>query len=275
MSNRIISRVLHKLNIPARFSGVIQAVTGRHYAALVENMYARAHAEYDGITFDISSALALWRAQTHRTKEPQTIAWIDTFAPGEVLFDIGANVGVFSLYAARHRDAAVYAFEPSPLNFSTLCRNVALNKLSDNVSPFCVAMSDKTVIDQLHMSSLAVGAAHTGFKTPLNEFGKPIAVVHRQASLGFSMDDFIRIFNLPAPHHIKIDVDGAEAVVVKGMHNILRDPRLKTVMIELPCRVGDQLPSLLQDFIEAGFAVVREDHPDGDTRLSNYLLKRL
>lgn len=274
MSNHIIHRILRKLNIPARFAHVMQVMTGRHYASLTEAMYGRAHQEYNDITFDTSSSLALWRAQTHRTKEPQTIAWIDTFAPGEVLFDVGANVGVFSLYAARHSHAKVYAFEPSPLNFATLCRNVALNKLSENVSPFCVALSDKTVIDQLHMSSLAVGAAHTGFKSPLNEFGKPIEVVHRQASLGFSMDDFIRIFNLPAPHHIKIDVDGAEAVVVKGMHNTLRDPGLKSVLIELPCRVGDQLPALLEDFIAAGFIVAREDHPDGDARLSNYLLKR-
>ncbi|HEY0901291.1 MAG TPA: FkbM family methyltransferase [Micavibrio sp.] len=274
MSNHIIQRALRKLNIPARFASAVHFMTGGYYAALTEAMYARAHQSYDGITFDVSSSLALWRAQTHRTKEPQTIAWIDTFAPGDVLFDVGANVGVFSLYAARHRNVMVYAFEPSPLNFATLCRNVALNKLSDQVSPFCVALSDKTVIDQLHMSSLAVGAAHTGFKTPLNEFGKPIEVVHRQASLGFSMDDFIKIFNLPAPHHIKIDVDGAEAVVVRGMHHTLRDPRLKTVLIELPCRVGDQLPALLQDFVAAGFVVAREDHPDGDARLSNYLLKR-
>jgi len=43
--------------------------------------------------------LPVFRANTLLTKEPETIAWIDTFEPGETLWDIGANVGVYSLYA--------------------------------------------------------------------------------------------------------------------------------------------------------------------------------
>lgn len=270
----MIKRIANKLDPVGRLADGLALVMGDSISSLSEAVRGRARKEYGGIVFDISSGLAQWRAKTHLSKEPGTIRWIDSFSAGDVFYDIGANVGVYSLYAARIRGARVYAFEPSPFNFSTLCHNVALNDLSDSMSPFCLALSDRTVIDSLHISSLQVGAAHTGFQNPVNEFGKPLNAVHKQATLGFRMDDFIRIFGAPAPQHIKIDVDGAEALVIAGMAETLKDSSLLSMLVELPARSAGALPASLQPIIGAGFEIAQEEHPDRDVRLSNYILKR-
>ena len=58
------------------------------------------------------------------SKEPITLAWIDTFKDGETLYDIGANVGMYTIYAAVMRKANVYAFEPEALNYAELNKNI-------------------------------------------------------------------------------------------------------------------------------------------------------
>lgn len=271
----MIKKIARKLNLIGRAADFSYLVLGDLFPVFVESVHQRASKNYHGIVFDTSSALTQWRAETHLTKEPGTILWIDGFAAGDVFYDVGANVGVYSLYGAIHKDIKVYSFEPSPFNFSTLCRNIALNGLSERVSAFCLALSDRTVLDNLHISSLQVGAAHTGFQNPVNEFGQPLNAVHKQATLGFRMDDFIKFFKLPAPQHIKIDVDGAEALVVSGMDETLKNPDLKSILVELPARLNGQLPEVLLPILESGFEIVQEDHPDGDVRLSNYILRRV
>ncbi len=270
----MIKRIANRLNPAARIAALSHLALGDAFPGFVESFHQRAFKSYEGIIFDVSSTLAHWRAKTHLSKEPGTIKWINSFNAGDILFDVGANIGVYSLYAARHKGVKVYSFEPSPFNFSTLCRNVALNDLSDQVMPFCLALSDNTVLDNLHISSMQVGAAHTGFKDPVNEFGKPLNPVHKQATLGFRMDDFIKIFGAPVPQHIKIDVDGAEALVVSGMSEVLGNAALKSILIELPARSNGSVPEVLSRILAAGFEIAQEEHPDGDVRLSNYILKR-
>jgi hypothetical protein len=57
--------------------------------------------------------VSYWRARTIMTKEPGSLEWIDTMVPGSVFWDIGANVGVLTLYAATRGDLKVWAFERS------------------------------------------------------------------------------------------------------------------------------------------------------------------
>src|SRR5437588_843342 len=65
------------------------------------------------LSFFAPSRLLQDRASTVMTKEPDMIHWIDGFSNDAVLWDIGANVGVFSLYAGFRRRCTVLAFEPS------------------------------------------------------------------------------------------------------------------------------------------------------------------
>jgi precorrin-6B methylase 2 len=91
----------------------------------------------NGIFFYCNNALSMWRADTLCTKEPETIRWINTMTPGEVMADIGASTGLYSLYAAM-RGITAYAFEPSPVVSEILLKNVHLNHTQFKNNEVCV-----------------------------------------------------------------------------------------------------------------------------------------
>src|SRR5687768_1958535 len=139
-------------------------------------------------------------------EEPETLEWIDTFVkPGETLWDIGANIGFYSLYAALDPQVTVYAFEPSALNFSLLIEHIHLNDLDRNINPLCVALGNETKIGHLKMNEFSTGHAGNGLDKAMTQF-REFQPVFSQAVPAFTTDDFRRIFHLRAPDHIKLDV---------------------------------------------------------------------
>ena len=65
------------------------------------------------------------------TKEPETIKWINTFDNDSVFFDVGANIGIYTLYSAMTRNNIVYAFEPHAASYKNLLDSINLNKLQN------------------------------------------------------------------------------------------------------------------------------------------------
>ena len=96
------------------------------------------------INFTIKNNSTFWRGRTLLTKEPITIEWIKSFKKNSVFYDIGANMGVYSLYAAISSKVRVYSFEPESLNFSCLNLNISDNRFNDKIIAFPIAISDKT-----------------------------------------------------------------------------------------------------------------------------------
>ena len=78
------------------------------------------------ISVGARSVLELWRCRTYETKEPETLDWIDGFSREDVMFDVGANVGLYSLYAGK-RGVRVYSFEPEAQNYAGLTSNCMAN----------------------------------------------------------------------------------------------------------------------------------------------------
>ena len=76
------------------------------------------------------------------SKEPETIKWINSFDKESVFFDIGANIGIYSLYSAIVKQNLVYAFEPHAASYKNLLESINLNKLQ-NCNAHCIAMGDK------------------------------------------------------------------------------------------------------------------------------------
>src|SRR5262245_9977901 len=103
------------------------------------------------------------RAAAVLLKEPDTIRWIDSLPKDAVLWDIGANIGVFSLYAAARSQCSVLAFEPAAANFHVLARNIELNGLADRIRAYCVALCGKTELGVLNLASNALGSALSQF----------------------------------------------------------------------------------------------------------------
>lgn len=180
------------------------------------------------------------RLRTLFSKEPITLAWIDTFAEGETLYDIGANVGMYTVYAAVMRNATVCAFEPEALNYAELNKNIFLNNLHDRVLAYCLALSDINKVDRLLLSDFGIGISYHDFEE--NSWTKDKAFAEdwvvskdnrrQQGCIGRTVDCLIGD-GLPIPDHIKIDVDGLEHRVIAGMHETLNRPKLKTVLMEI------------------------------------------
>jgi len=84
----------------------------------------------------VETDMERYRYTTWDTKEPETIAWIDSFNPHDVFFDVGANVGVYSLYAAsRYPWMEIAAFEPMGITFDSLQHNA--EKLNEFYNIHC------------------------------------------------------------------------------------------------------------------------------------------
>ena len=93
-----------------------------------ELMLVQATLSHNGcsLNFSAPNMLNYFRADSFSTKEPETIEWIDCITKGSIVWNIGANVGLYSRYAAKHRNCKVYAFEPSVFNLALLARNILL-----------------------------------------------------------------------------------------------------------------------------------------------------
>lgn len=167
-------------------------------------------------------------------KEPWTVEWIENqLRPGDVLFDIGANVGAYSLIAAKFigGQGKVFAFEPGFPTFASLCWNVAYNGCQDVVVPLQIGLHAGKGLTMFHYSSLAAGAAlHTLGDHTASTVG---ATVYRQPVLTYGLDALCEDFGIPCPNLIKLDVDGTELEIVQGAAKALENPGLRSVLIEL------------------------------------------
>ena len=185
------------------------------------------------LTFRCASAEAVKAAARFVYDEPETVWWIDHLVqPGDCVWDVGANVGLYALYAGLRVGAGgtVVAFEPAADNYAALCRNAALNPMPADVRCFCVALSDETRAATLFLTSQDAGrAAHVFGRTEDAASGE--ARPHAQSALGFTADDFIARFGVRAPDHIKIDVDSIEERIVRG--GAAAFAKARTLIVEL------------------------------------------
>jgi len=169
-------------------------------------------------------------------KEPETVWWIENFLKeGEVFYDIGANVGAYSLVAAKflNNKVKIYAFEPAFMSYAQLCKNITLNNCEDNIIPIPIALSDKTAIDTFNYRSFTTGSSIHELGRPIDHAGRTFKPFARHQILACTLDDAIQYFNLAMPNHIKIDVDGIELKILKGVMKTLQNPGIKSILLEI------------------------------------------
>lgn len=172
------------------------------------------------------SIVCLSRARSFFDKEPETIRWIAGMPEKAVLFDIGANIGTYTLWAGITRAARVYAFEPEAANFSTLNVNIRLNGLAERCIAYCAGIADRMSLDTLHVSRTDVGQSG-------HQVGHRLPGSVAQGIVTLTLDHLVYEAGLPCPSHLKIDVDGIEPAILRGGARLLEDERLNSVLIEL------------------------------------------
>ncbi|TGM94164.1 FkbM family methyltransferase [Leptospira levettii] len=175
--------------------------------------------------------LNLFRAKTFSTKEPETLEWIDKFVEQSVFWDIGANIGLYSIYAAKIRKCQVFSFEPSVFNLELLAKNIHVNNLVDSITIVPLPLTNQLGINQLNMSNTEWGGALSTFGERYGHDGKEFNKQFVFATIGISVDEAIEKLHIPIPEHIKIDVDGIEHLILSGGKKVLS--HVKSVLIEI------------------------------------------
>lgn len=191
-----------------------------------------------------------YRAHSCR-KEPWTVEWLEQYVePGDVVYDVGANVGTFSLIAARGCGATVIAFEPGYANFARLCENIRLNDCDISIVPLPWALGDESGLTTFVYRSLEAGQSRHSLEAHRWRPTGRKDERYRQPICTIRLDDALPLFQLPPPAHIKVDVDGAEARVLRGAVTSLKSAR--SVLVEAEVALWDTVHALLSD---AGFAL--------------------
>ena len=189
--------------------------------------------ETDGIklTFFVPNRLNKFRVDSFFDKEPETLDWIRSFKNNKIFYDIGANIGLYSCYAAKTRNCKVFSFEPSVLNLDILAKNVSINNLNSLITLIPMPLSDKTQIAEFNMSSIKKGGALSTFGENYTHDGSTMDIKFSYNTLGTSLDYLNKIFELPKPNYMKIDVDGLEHLIIDGSNEILNT--VDSILIEV------------------------------------------
>lgn len=195
---------------------------------------------FGNLKFSCPNNMTLWRAKTFFTKEPDTIEWINNFQPEDIFYDIGANVGTYSVYAAV-RGVKVISFEPESQNYAILNKNIYLNSVQEKIDALNIAISEESSIGYLYINEFTIGGALNNFGDNLNYKRERFSPEFKQAVASYRLDDLIESKKFPVPNHIKIDVDGLEASVINGALKVLDNPALKSILVELNTKLKDNM----------------------------------
>lgn len=202
----------------------------------------------------------LWRARSFFEEEPETIAWLDRLSPTDVFWDIGSNVGLYAIYAAKFRKCQSLAFEPESQNYALLLENIALNEVGGHCLAASIALTKASKFGRLRVRYLTKGGAFNHFSPDVKdavteELPESFRAAqsyefHRgfeQLIFGCSVDDLVFKHGLPIPSFLKIDVDGLEPQIISGAVETLKRDSVKSLLVELNARSTEDMavPKLL------------------------------
>jgi len=193
-------------------------------------------------TLPCENWITQYRWETYNTKEPETLDCIDRWMRnGDTFFDVGANIGVYSIYAAlRHPRARVIAFEPESANLHLLRDNVVQNGLQERVQVHSTALGRRSGLTTLHLQDFTPGSAlHTVSREALSRTREERPIIWRQGVYEMTLDEFCRETGF-SPNCLKIDVDGTEADVLSGGASTLASPTLRAVVIEVSADAAER-----------------------------------
>lgn len=168
-----------------------------------------------------------------------------------VFLDIGANIGVFSVCLGSQPEVEVLSFEPEPVNFRRLRRNIASNPGS-RVRPFNMACGD------VHGSSLdftVIYDVNRGVPFVGRYDNPPIFALELRVPC-VTIDRFLEGAGIKEIAGFKIDVEGYELEVLRGMEKTLRNSPNCSGLVEMHCHFREVSPTAVKSLLEgAGFGL--------------------
>jgi len=219
----------------------------------------------ESYAFFCENSVEQWRARTLLTKEAGTVDWIRTHVrPGQVFLDVGANIGLYTVLAAKRvgHDGMVYAVEPHLGNAFRLMQNVRANGIDAQVKVLSVALHDTNGFVDFNYNAEISGSSMSQLGSRHDSEEREFEAVLCEYKCAVTVDSLIASGAMRAPQHVKIDVDGNELLVLKGMRALLGGPsRPLSVQVEINRRYKQDVIHLMRD---AGYGDgVRHDTQTG------------
>ncbi len=180
-----------------------------------------------------------WVAFQNHGKEKDTLNWIDSFEDEKIFYDIGANVGVFSIYANIKKKMKVYSFEPEPNSFIELYNTIGLNNL--NIVPLKIALDFDENTKYFNMIDFESGISESFLSDKIEKKTNFLISTN-------SLDKVISQKKIKFPNYIKIDVDGNEMNILKGMSKTLENKELKSMLVEIEKTNKENILNYLKNF---------------------------
>jgi FkbM family methyltransferase len=208
------------------------------------------------VLLSIASRLEARRARSIRREKAVLARMLEHLEVRDVAYDIGANIGLVSLLLSVHRPTEggrVHSFEPEPVNYGRLCRNIELNGLRERVAAHRLALGAEEGEAELFIRPGAGEGRHS-LATARGSKGSIRVPVVTLASFAHSSGE--------PPDFLKVDVEGAEGQVLVGMDPLLNVRRPRELFIEIhPKGGGDRMPGgqSIGDWLHArGYALAWE-----------------
>jgi FkbM family methyltransferase len=180
------------------------------------------------------SDLEHYRVNTLYSKEPETISWIDSWTDlnSSHFFDIGANIGIYSFYAAaRHKNLTVFSFEPESKNYCALIFNLLQNP-DLSIVPLRFALSNLTEISDIAINDSRVGNSNSQLNVKDLNSDLKFMTIRTDKVLRTKIDFLIESMKFPIPKFIKLDVDGHESQILEGALQTLKNEKLVSILVE-------------------------------------------
>ena len=168
------------------------------------------------------------------------------------IIDVGANIGLYSLYAAS-KGHSVLAFEPQSHNYSLLNSNIVLNNFQDKIIAYPVCIHSESKLSILHLSDADFGSAHNSFQRRQDQYGNPLGQTIPQGSISISLNSLLDNY-ASRDIFLKIDVDGNEDFVIQGAVELLSSNSLKGILVELDLHRSDY-KLILDSILDSGFVL--------------------
>jgi FkbM family methyltransferase len=178
---------------------------------------------------DISDELSAWRSKTFYSKEPETLKWLEFFAVinhnYEILIDVGANIGIYTLYWLHFPNTRAIAIEPFDENIKLLSKNIRMNNFMSRVDIISKPLSSQNTLGWSTINDIRPGGSDykLSLNNNLNQSNSiKVETLTLDSILGEKKEKYI----------LKIDTDGTDFDILKGAELALKDGKIVSILIE-------------------------------------------
>jgi len=137
-----------------------------------------------------------------------------------VVIDIGANIGVYSIFATQSKNTIVYAYEPMSNNFNLLRENIKFNKLEKNIFPFNLAIGTQKEKRRLYLGDSPFHSFYPINKSPFNSLYRDYLKDKNQKYIevnSIALKDVFEENKIEQCDILKLDCEGAEFEILYNL----------------------------------------------------------